>query len=113
MSAGPINGVDSALRARPMPSLLFRRLRALILLVALITLVCGCVRLIGWAVSDHGDPSTADDVAAAPPPTSESATEDLANAVDRRTEGVGGRVSVAVLDLDTRVTAAFAADQTF
>jgi hypothetical protein len=96
-----------------MPSLLFRRVRALVLLLALIVLVWGGVRLIGWAVFDHGEPPTAEDVAAPPPPTSESATAELATAVDRRTEGIGGRVSVAALDLDTRVTATFAADQTF
>lgn len=91
----------------------FRRVRALILLVALITLIWGGVRLIGWALSDDDARPTPADVPVVPPPTSQSATEDLANAVDARTEGIGGRLSVATLDLDTQVTATFAADQTF
>ena len=36
-----------------MPSLRFRRVRALVLLVALITLIWGCGRLIGWAASER------------------------------------------------------------
>jgi hypothetical protein len=96
-----------------MPSLSFRRVRAVILLVALITLVWGGGRLIGWAISDDAAGPAPADVPVVLPPTSESATEDLANAVDARTEGIGGSVSVAALDLDTRVTATFAADKTF
>jgi len=97
-----------------LPSLRFRRVRALVLLVALITLIWGCGRLIGWATSEDGDsaPTRQGGIAAAPPPTSEVASSALAAAVQARTQGINGRTAVATLDLDTGVTATYGADTT-
>jgi beta-lactamase class A len=110
----PADASRGAVRSRPqspLPSLRFRRIRALILLLAVVMLIWGTVRLVGWAVSGH-DGGRADPVVP-PPVTSESATEDLANAVASRTEGIGGRAAVAVLDLDSRITATYAAEDAF
>ncbi len=85
------------------------------LLVALITLIWGSVRLIGWVASaaDDAAPAPHDKAAASPPPTSESATGALADAVQARTQGIKGRTAVATLDLNTGVTASYGADTTF
>jgi len=99
-----------------MPSLLFRRVRALVLLIALVMLIWGCVRLIGWAASTAQNPAPAvgrGETGAAPPPTSEAATTALADSVDARTQGIKGRTAVATLDLNTGVTASYGADTTF
>jgi hypothetical protein len=96
------------------PSLLFRRIRALVLLIALITLIWGCVRLIGWAASSGDDSAqTTQQSKAAPPPTSESAANVLAASVEARTQGIRGDTAVATLDLDSGVTATYGAEQTF
>ena len=94
-------------------SLRFRRIRALVLLLAAVALVWGSVRLIGWAAPDPGSDPAAGRAAEGqpPPPTSESATAALAQVVDARTEGIKGDTAVAVLDLGTGVTATFAADK--
>ncbi|HET9648400.1 MAG TPA: serine hydrolase, partial [Microlunatus sp.] len=111
----PADGSHPTMPSRPrspQPSLRFRRIRALVLLLAVVLLVWGMVRLVGWAFSDHDATGLADPVVP-PPVTSESATEDLANAVASRTEGIGGRAAVAVLDLDARITATYAAEDEF
>ncbi|GAA3615996.1 serine hydrolase [Microlunatus ginsengisoli] len=98
--------------ARPMPSLRFRRVRALVLLVAVVLLVWGGVRLIGWVASDAGGPGSGRaDVP--PPPTSQSASAALVDVVAARTQGIKGDTAVGVLDLGTGVTATYAVDKVF
>jgi hypothetical protein len=112
--AGPRSSRPALPRPVPMPSLRFRRIRALVLLIALIILIWGCVRLIGWAASsDDGSAQTPEQgkAAAAPPPTAESASNALAASVEARTQGIKGDTAVATLDLDTGVTATYGADK--
>lgn len=100
---------------RPLPSLRFRRIRSLVLLVGVIT--------IGWAgvhaVRSGDDAAAAQsqvaaDPAPSPPPTAESAAAALVDTVGRRTAGVAGRTSVSVTDLSTGVSASYGAlDQQF
>src|SRR6476469_1936218 len=93
-------------------SLRFRRVRALILLLVVLLLVCGSIRLIGSAGSAVGPDAAADRAAdAPPPPTSESASAALAESVAARTQGIKGDTAVGVLDLGTGVTATSAPDK--
>ncbi len=52
-------------------------------------------------------------MAAQSPPTSESARAALTQVVAARSQGIDGRAAVAILDLDTGVTASYGADRTF
>ena len=101
--------------SRPLPSLTFRRIRALALLVALILLITGIVNLVQAGIDRFSTTAPAAEVAPAPlpPPTSESATAQLTEAVAHRNAGARGRLAVIVSDLDTGVTAAVGADEGF
>ncbi len=97
---------------RPYPSLLFRRVRALVLLVVLICLVSLSVHLVKAGAGSIAAARAAKQVeqaaaAAPPPPTSESATAALTQAIGVRNQGVRGRLALAVTDLDTGVSAAY------
>lgn len=98
---------------KPLASLRFRRIRALVLLLAVVTMIWGCGRLIGWAVSDDGSRGQGGSAQGAPPPSSESASSALADAVAMRTEGIKGDTAVGTLDLTTGVTATYQPDKTF
>jgi beta-lactamase class A len=101
--------------SRPLPSLTFRRVRALALLAALICLISGVVNLVqaGVRYVTAGESQQQVAPAPSPPPTSASATSQLSEAVARRNRGANGRLSVMVSDLDTGVTAAVETDQAF
>jgi beta-lactamase class A len=98
--------------SRPLPSLTFRRIRALALLIALICLVSGVVNLVQAGIG-HFAADEPNQQVAPPPPTSASATSQLNEAVARRNRGANGRLSVMVTDLDTGVSAAVGSDQSF
>ena len=94
---------------RPLPSLRFRRIRALALLVVLVTVIWMSIHLVkgGPADASAGGSGEQSQPAAPPPPTSESATAQLNETLAQRGAGVRGRMSVAVTDLGTGVTAAY------
>lgn len=133
---------------RPPPSLRFRRIRALVILVVVITLVSVAVQLARGGATDALASRAGDQTATAPPPTptltaesapppltaesatpttppltaesappttptltSESAAAELSQALAKRNTGVRGRLSVAVADLDTGVTASYGASE--
>lgn len=102
---------------RPLPSLFFRRVRALILLVLVISLPWGGIHLLVNRSPEQASTGTPAKVETAPapgPPTSASAAAQMGQTVGERTAGVAGRTSVLVTDLGTGVTAAFgSADATF
>jgi beta-lactamase class A len=102
---------------RPLPSLRFRRIRALILLVVLITVISFSVHLARGgpaALADGSSDQPAGAQPAAPAPTSESAAAELGLTLAQRNTGVRGRLSVAVTDLGTGVSATYGApDGTF
>lgn len=99
----------------PLPSLLFRRVRALALLVALILAVTGGVNLIRFGVAAAAEDAVAGDPVAAqpPPPTSETAIAALAQSTQQRTADVPGRMSIVITDLDTGVSAAYGSGPAF
>lgn len=101
---------------RPLPSLRFRRIRALILLVVVIAVPWLGVRAVTTAPSEAApvravaelDPVTA------PAPTSATASARLSETSARRNATVAGRMVVSVTDLGTGVTAAYGSlDQQF
>jgi beta-lactamase class A len=102
---------------RPLPSLRFRRLRALALLVALITIPALGVHLFKTGRADASAPapvtaqqpqvsqSQAPPSPPPEPPTLASAAAGVAQAVDQRNAGVRGNLSIAITDLSTGITA--------
>jgi beta-lactamase class A len=98
---------------RPLPSLRFRRLRALALLVTVISVPALGVHLIKVGRADASQPapvSAQQPRANQPPhepPSSASAADALAQTVEQRNAGVSGHLSVAVADLDTGVTGTY------
>jgi beta-lactamase class A len=98
---------------RPLPSLRFRRIRALLLLVVLITVPATVVHLAksGMADASARDPGKRSQAAAPPPaPTSESAVAELSQVLPQRNAGFRERLSVAVTDLGTGASAAYPTD---
>jgi beta-lactamase class A len=99
---------------RPLPSLRFRRIRALLLLVLVITVIAVSVHLVKREPVDAlagGSGAVPVSVAPVPPPTSESAAAELSQSLAQRNSGVRGRLAVAVTDLSTGVTAAYGAPE--
>lgn len=92
--------MDGRLPPRPRPSLLFRRLRALLLLALLIVLVSTAVQL---ARGRSGPVSTPAASVAAPRPTPSPTALIEAALQDWDAEG-GGRLALAVADLDAGTT---------
>jgi beta-lactamase class A len=99
---------------RPLPSLRFRRLRALALLVALITLPVLGVHLFKTSRADASPPAPVSaqqprtnrsQTPPAEPPTATSAAAAVAQAVTQRNIGVRGNLSIAIVDLGTGITA--------
>lgn len=93
---------------RPPPSLLFRRVRALALLVALVLVATAGVQLVkrsGWERSPRRSSSTGTEATEPAPPTSEAAAAALAQSAADRNAKVPGRMLIVVGDLDTGVSA--------
>ena len=93
---------------RPYPSLLFRRVRALILLAVLVALVSTGVHLVRGGPDDAGAapvPAPVPTTAEAPPPTPEQTLD----AAVRSGQSGKGRLALAVTDLSTGSSASYGA----
>jgi beta-lactamase class A len=100
---------------RQLPSLRFRRLRALALLVALISVPALGVHLVKTGRADASPPAPmsvqqpranqSQEPPPAEPPTADSAAAAVARAVSQRNAGVRGNLSVAIVDVGTGITA--------